>query len=326
MTLTFDQIRDITFGAVKIEQKEGCIQLRRMRDSQAKAFIKEREAFAEKTEATAGIRFDFYTDSDYVKVNLLNLRSVSKRKFFGIDVLLNGILYMHYYADDLSTEYPDTIFIPLNKKYNHIQLFFPNLATTDVKTVELADGCKVDPFVPKMNFISYGDSITEGFDAKFSSKSYINIIAAALEAQVINLGVAGGKHNSEIIEDLDITPDFITVAYGTNDWAIWDSEKTMREKVTEFYDKLVQVHKDIKIFTILPIWREDSLKDKPVGNFYDCRKMISNIAQSHGCIVIDDINLVPHDDRLYTAHCVHPNDTGFEVYGSTIVEHIKKHI
>ena len=68
--------------------------------------------------------------------------------------------------------------------------------------------------------IMFGDSITHGYDALNPSFSYANRLADLLNADFVNKGIGGERFFPTLaqLKD-DIEPDYITVAYGTNDWA-----------------------------------------------------------------------------------------------------------
>ena len=48
--------------------------------------------------------------------------------------------------------------------------------------------------------ICFGDSITQGYTSKFSSLSYVNQVARALNAEVVNQGIGGYYFNEATID------------------------------------------------------------------------------------------------------------------------------
>lgn len=322
MKLTLNEIKSITFGAVNIREEDGAIRFYRMTERQTEAFIREAADFGMKARATAGIRFDFYTDASFVKINLAKrILAASSRKFCSFDVLLNGTLYMHFLTKNIDQDIPDDIYIPLNGKENRIQVFFANLAAPGVTGVEISDGAFIRPAEPQMKILCYGDSITQGYDSLYSSAAYVNIMAQKLDAEVFNQAIGGAKFNSEIIEALPCTPDIITVAYGTNDWHGRERSRFVSD-TKAFLDRLAEVYGGVKTFIILPIWRADCDRITNAGNFFECRQVIASLAEEHGFRVIDDIDLVAHDPRLFSDLYLHPNDLGFALYGDGLAKKI----
>ena len=321
MKLSFETIKSITLGAVSITDIGGSICFGRMTKAQADAFTRESEGHAVKTAATSGIRFDFTTDATNIKLGLSGIRACSSRNMFCVDVYVNGELYIHRYSSDVSALDKECLEIVLDGKCNRVQIFLPSLAKTDIEYIEVSDGATVTPSGASRRILCYGDSITQGYDAKFTSGTYVNVLARTLDAEVFDQAIGGAIFNSEVIDVLPVKPDIITVAYGTNDWSKLDKE-SFEAGVAAFFDRLKEVHGGIRTFVILPIWRADWDAVKSSGGFYECRQKIAKAALSHGFEVIDDISILPHDPRFFSDLYLHPNDIGFELYGKAITKYI----
>ena len=64
----------------------------------------------------------------------------------------------------------------------------------------------------------YGDSITHGYDALAPSKAYSVSVPFTLSANAINKAIGGEIFFPTLARiKSNINPDYITVAYGTND-------------------------------------------------------------------------------------------------------------
>lgn len=323
MILTYDEIKKITLGAVDIKLNGDEFKFFRMASAQTDAFAREKPEYKNKTYATSGIRFDFITDARYLNIKIGRMENASSRSFGGFDVLVDGVLYMHIFADNVNEQPITDISVQLFGKECRVQVFFPNLATATLKRVEISDGAVIKPVSPKLRIQCYGDSITQGYDAYYSSRSYVNILARKLDAEVFDQAIGGAKFNSEVIHNLDHTPDIVTVAYGTNDWSGRDYDTFVGE-ADKFLKKLKEVYCGTKVFIILPIWRADwDTKTESCG-FYEGRGIIAKIAAECGFEIIDDINLVPHDARMFSDLYLHPNDEGFELYGKTLAGYIQQ--
>ena len=171
-----------------------------------------------------------------------------------------------------------------------------------------------------------GDSITHGFNAERQYLTYANILGDRLDAEILNQGIGGDKfHAPNIDAELPFTPDIITVAYGTNDWAAAIPE--LAEKIDEYFRKLRTVYPDTPVFAIPPIWRGNT--DGIVKNglsLEDVRTLVREKAEKYGCYAVDSARLVPPAEAFFMDRFLHPNDTGFILYGVNLADIIKKEL
>lgn len=118
-------------------------------------------------------------------------------------------------------------------------------------------------------------------------------------------------------------PDYITVAYGTNDW-IGIERCTFKEKCKGFYENLINNYPESKIFAITPIWRKDMNEERVFGAFEDVEKTIRECVKGIGNItVISGFDFVPKDEKYFADFRLHPNDDGFEYYAENLYNEIK---
>lgn len=87
MKLTLEQLRPITFGAVRIWQEEDGIRFRRCTKLQEQGWKAMRDTFHDRCTATSGIRLDFHTDSAFFALEIGNEAKM--------EVLVDGITAMH---------------------------------------------------------------------------------------------------------------------------------------------------------------------------------------------------------------------------------------
>ena len=79
----------------------------------------------------------------------------------------------------------------------------------------LDDGATIEGLYRKYKMISFGDSITHGYDAIYPSLSYASQLAQNLDAEQLNKGIGGDIFFPALLDEKDaFEPDFITVAYG----------------------------------------------------------------------------------------------------------------
>ncbi|MBQ8605877.1 MAG: hypothetical protein IJ408_04000 [Clostridia bacterium] len=321
MKLDFETIKKITFGYVSFSQKEDKLAFYRLTEAQKAAFVREQESHIKKVNATCGIRFDFITDSKTFKMAFSDVGSGSSRTFYSFDVYENGEMIYSYFGDYEKVS-ADEFSVSLSGN-SRVQVFFPNLSSFSVVSVELDDGATVTPVVPKCNILMHGDSITHGYDAIYSSQSYANRVARKLDAQIVNTAIGGAVFNPEVIEKPEgFEPDLITVAYGTNDWSKLEKAKFQNNFIT-FIEKLNETYPGVPKYYILPIWRGDNGRVTDCGTFDDHREYMKKEIEKRGCIALESMDFVPHDAHMFSPDLLHPNDNGFFHYANNLIKHIK---
>ena len=106
-----------------------------------------------------------------------------------------------------------------------VEICFPWSRAVTISGFTLDDGAAVVPVRRKYTMISYGDSITHGYDAEHPSLALSSALARMLDADNTNKAIAGDIFFPELlIPEEPITPDIVTAAYGTNNWNIQDKE------------------------------------------------------------------------------------------------------
>jgi len=325
MILSFDQIRAATHGALGITEEDGFYIFHRMTPRLWAAY-ESNTAFVKKCHATSGIRLEFYTDSDYIAFGY-RISPASTREFYYFDIFVDGVMVDHLGEEKLTICKGD-LKVALPEGRHKVSVYLPNLTKADLSYVELSDGASFEPFEKPLKLLCFGDSITQGYDAKYSALSYANQLADALGADVVNHAIGGDRfHANHIDEEIDYNPDVITVAYGTNDWSGAERENFVRE-MPEFLEKLASCYPKAKIFVVTPIWRYDSNRVTKCGfTFEEARQFIADEAGKYSNMtVIDGINLTPHVREFYSDLHLHPNDFGFMVYAKSLTAEIVKYL
>ena len=181
------------------------------------------------------------------------------------------------------------------------------------------------PTVRPNRMLIFGDSITQGYDAIYPSHSYANVLADHLNADARNKGIGGDMFCPGLIdEDEQNDPNYITVAYGTNDW-YFKTPEVLEADAREFYSKLTKVYPNAKIFAITPIWRISERENRPGGDFTRVSSVLKRAAEGLANVtVIDGYNLVPHDPKLYLDGGLHPAESGFAYYAERLFAKIKE--
>ena len=98
----------------------------------------------------------------------------------------------------------------------------------------------------------YGDSITNGYDAKYTSNAYISQVADAFDLEIINKAIGGeGFFPTLSKAKSNLSPDYILVSYGTNDWA-FSTQDDFALRCNEFFKNLtVNYPEAIRLLTMV---------------------------------------------------------------------------
>ncbi len=322
MKLSIKELTEITCGAQNLVEENGYIAFNRFTVEQSQCYLDiGSEDYYNKSKGTAGVRLSFFTDADSFGF-YYNLASASSRSFTEIDVYENDMLVGHYSLNEQGGYQEHK----LQKGQKKVEIYLPWAKRLSIKDFTLENASILKPAKRSKKAIAFGDSITQGYDAEYPSNTYINRISRALDADVIDLGIGGDKHFSPIIEKMPkIDVDYITVAYGTNDWA-YLTYAEFNKRCEDFYKALNEKFSGVKTFTILPIWRKEESSPSLEGKYLDdFRNRIIEITKQYNNIsVVGGKDLLPHDTELYSDKRLHPNDEGFTLYANNLLKQIKQ--
>lgn len=335
MNLTTEQLRAVACGAVSVAEEQDGVHFYRFSQEQMELYKKEKADLYGRTLATAGVRLRFRTDSEKLFLQIhVTPQPGTTRRFFGIDIFKNGkcIDTVENYSEaDLSGDYT-AIQVPtgdfsknvyLGKGEKEICIYMPWSMHTVIKTFALDDGASVIPVKPSKKMLCFGDSITQGYDALCPSNRYTSQLADLLDAEEYNKAIGAEVFFPALAASKeDFVPEYITVAYGTNDF-FRSTRDVFLKDCAEFYQTLSRLYPESKIFAITPIWRKDHEMETDFS-FFLVKERIEEVAsQLPNVTVIDGFDLVPHDERYYSDLRLHPNDKGFNKYFKNLAKHFK---
>ena len=327
--MTFEQIKAAVFGAVRVSEKEGKFFFHRFTSEQENMYKNRIADFYKETFATAGITIEFDTDSENLDL-AVEIREGSYHNDFSHSIFVNNNKVGEL-RGELENGAKNVLLsgnFNLGEKYlKRIKIVFPWSVCSVVKEIKLDEGSKFIPLQKKRKVITFGDSITHGYLAENPENSYASRLAEMLDANIINKGIGGEIFCPELVfEPDDFQPDFIIVAYGTNDWN-GTSKELFEQNCFNFFRNLHECYPGVQIFALSPIWRVDVNDKKSVGSltYVDeyLRKVSDDIAN---IIVIDGFNFVPHKTECFADGSVHPNDDGFKCYAENLYKELKKYI
>ena len=334
MFLTDEQIKAITCGAARVEREQDGIHFYRLTKEQFAVYDDQPLKHPRRT-ATAGIKFMFRTDSRYITMAANVRLDGGTGAFFSFDVFVNGkrkTCWDNFSHMDLPRQFVwlkyDLDVLParmdLGEGIKEMVIHFPWNRPMALHWAEIDDGAFIEPVKPAKKLIAFGDSITQGFYALRPSERYIARIADALDAEEFNKAIGGERYIPAMVQTPDaFTPDYVVVAYGTNDWR--NSKREEFENCCKgFYTGLYKLYPSAKIFALTPIWRYNL---DEVTDFYDISEIGDYVrkvtADMPNVTVIDGFDLVPHSVEYFADEGLHPNDIGFDYYYNNLIAKIK---
>lgn len=326
MKLSFDMIRSAAFGIERIEEKGGKVQFFRFTKAEEDAYgVSGNVNFYDKTFTTAGVRLAFRTDTSTLAFSY-DLEYMPSRPFAFFDVYVDGTLYRHFGSASGEVK-SSRAEIPLTEGEKDIEIYLPWSAKTLIYDFEIDGGAFFTPIKRSKAMISYGDSITQGYDARYPSLSYASALSRLIDADAINKAIGGERFCPEILTEKNGNPDYVTVAYGINDWANYTYD-FIKERSRAFYKRISELYPDSKIFVITPIrylnYKNETAFGAP-ANTVDAL-LRENCADLPNVTVINGWYLTPELSDFYADFTLHPNDLGFGVYAENLYKEISKHL
>ena len=321
MKLTNEQIKSVTFGAIRIEETENGLHFQRCTQKQIDAWFTIAEVLGDRAQKTTGVRLDFYTNSK-------ELRFTPGRdgKY---EILINNLLRQRFRVgkevpacEEIAVPLCDSLGDPLEEA--RVTLCLPSHTTGIIQSVELDDGAYIR--VPEFdcNLLMIGDSITQGWDSTYDTFTYAYILSRALNANSINQGIGGAVFHEDTVDEIPFDPDIVTIAYGTNDYSKCKTFEEFSGHLTKFLDGIQNMYASKKVFVISPIWRGNV--QSALGDFAKLRSMIAQEAEKRGMIHINGLDMVPPIPELFADEWLHPNALGFGFFGENVTREILKHL
>ena len=334
MNLNLSQIRDITLGAVRIEEIDNAIRFARFTKQQEELYKNRSAILYARTFSTSGVKMRFRTNSQTLFLSV-EITPGSSRSYFALEIFANGEKIddiKNYSESELSGDYTAFGFplgafskkVYLGTGEKEVCIYFPWSVNTAIKEIAIDDGSFISPVKPSKKMLVLGDSITHGYDALYPTNKYITRLANMLDAEEYNKAVGGEIYFPELAKEREkFEPDYITVAYGSNDWNVSTKEELIHNCYGIFHN-LRNNYPAAKIFAITPIWRKDINESTPLGDFASVGEIIQNqAAKFENVTVIPGVDLVPHNENLYADLRIHPNDQGFDYYFENLSKKIK---
>lgn len=308
MKLNLEQIKSVTKGVEDIVYEKGLFHFYRFSQDEEK-LIDNHNLFS-----TAGVQMEFCTDALELKLKVNTKNGSPTRSYFAVDVFVDGTFIgsIKNFEEGIDGDYANVQYelgdfegaFGLGENKKVVRIVFPHSVVASISEMELVGATYVSPVKNEKNVIFYGDSITQGYDTLHPSKSYANLLGESLHADLRNKALGGAQFFPELVGvPNDYTPDYIVVAYGTNDWSGCEKEE-VRKNATRFLDNVVVNYPTATIYVVSPIWRKIHTEYKKFGSFLEMEKLIEELCQNRKNIsFISGFDLVPPEEK-YLAICV----------------------
>lgn len=318
MKLTNEQIKSVTFGAVRAYEENGILHFYKCTQKQIDAWTAHREDLGYRAATSSGIRLDFHTNSQN-----LAFCAFQGKKF---EVYVDGLLRKQIIFDT-EKEAAIPLCDPLGHKKDsyRVTLYFPSHEVGVIEWVEIDDGAYITPHEYDRKWLFIGDSITQGWAAIIDSLSYALRVSRFFNADCVVQGIGGAYFAEDSFDSIDFDPDIVSVAYGTNDFGHYKTLDELREHARAHLSLIANEYKDKKLFYISPIWR-DKRDGKAMGSFEECREVLIKEAVRLGFTHIDGLTLVPPLPDFFYDEYLHPDNNGFSLYAENLISAMKDYI
>lgn len=333
--VSFEEIKQLVKGVAYTEIFENKMVFHRFTKEQEELYKEVKEDKYGAVFYTSGVKIEFLTDSETLFCKIDFSTKSGDRKYFAVDVLVDGkrVDSINNYNDiELATGYIGKDYqvgefekeISLGTGKKKVSLQFPYTGTADLCELSVDDAALLEACPDEKILLAFGDSITQGYDALHPSERYVARVAAFLNATEVNKGIGGEIFFPELaLTKEEFVPDYVTVAYGTNDWS-HSSREFFVSKCRGFFKNLSATYPTSKVYVITPLWRKDYLAEKEFGPFPELEEEIRAAVKDYDNMkVISGFELVPHDEAYYADLRLHPNDEGFSHYFANLKETIK---
>ena len=323
MRLSTEVLRSLASGAARVEERAEGVVFHRFLEPERECY-RTNAGFYAKTYSGSGIALDFVTDARSLSFEA-TLTPASSRNWGFFDLTVDGALVAHLGSADMKAS-PEVRFeYALDGKRHCYTLRLPQLACAALRGVELAGATFVEARPRRRRFLVYGDSITQGYDAKYPSLTCDAQLAAEFDAEIRNKAIGGDTFRPELLASAQPgwTPDLVIVAYGTNDWGHCP-ESVFRRRSAEFYEALARIYPGVPVAALQPIWRADGDRRTDAGSFADAARFVAEAAKRNpDAVVIPGLPLVPPIPEFYADARLHPNDLGFTFYAKNLIRELR---
>jgi lysophospholipase L1-like esterase len=213
-------------------------------------------------------------------------------------------------------------------------IYLPERMKPSIRSLRGIDG-DIFPADQQPRWISYGDSIVEGWNATTPARSWTAMTGRNLGLNVYNLGYAGSARG-EIVTALhigELRADVVSLAFGTNCWSrVPHTAEQLAANTTAFVRVVRASHPGTPIIIMSPLVRVDAEQSKnAVGaTLSDLRRAMEDATLRLVESGDDLLSLLPGRDEVpedLLTDGIHPNDDGHlllaRTFGNAISQQLR---
>ena len=316
MKLTGEQLLPLFHGYLDCNYDVGTsyVHLHRFLRSQRDAYLSKGPKTLRRCFASANIYLDVVTDSTRLRLSFY-AKNASAVSYAGFDLYVDGVFADRRFFRDWRI---DEVYFPLpdDGQRHRVTLYLPWSCAVTPGWLELDADAAFEPVQRAGRGMVFGDSITQGYTTLMPSLSYANTLGRDLDAEIINQG-AGGFYFDESTLDpalADYAPEFLVIAYGTNDFSRNSAPAVFRAAAKAYIDRFHQIFPGRRIYGVLPLFRSDSNVADPQPDarytFAEAREMLAELYAAYPDITLLRETGIPHIHEAFAEDCVHPTDFG----------------
>lgn len=313
MELTFDEIRSLTHGADHFTEEADGLHFHKCTEKQEINWKAVDDVFEARVRATSGIHLEFETDAE-------SITFVANRgnKF---EIWVNGMFYRQILAEEYRKKEEKIPPVELEPGVKKIMLALPSHSTGVLASLSLDGATFYKPVTYEKKMLFIGDSITQGWDAKYDTLSFAYRTATTLGVDFHICGVGGGRFIPETFDRVNFDPDTVVIAYGVNDFNRrgWDAAE-IAKNASAYLDLVKAAYGDRRVVVLTPIWHAS----KDAARNALMRSTVANAAKEKGFEIVDGLTLFPKDPAFYADGYLHPNDLGFSIYAERLIDYFRK--
>ena len=286
-----------------------------------------------------GARIRFRTDATHVKA-LLHYNelhtSASARNSQGI-YLIDGATqpaWTFHTKTATPKRAPESVEVTMTAPapgFHDYEIVLPYGDAVDFQGLEVNAAARMEnpPAAPAVRYVAYGDSVTHGFTASAIDKTYPYLVAHKMGWQLINLGLGGRSSNVSDAHVLKtLKADVITVLMGVNDWQGGAPLERYRKNMMGFFDALRAVQPAVPIYFVTSLWVPPAWSPKSQITDLEAYRQVAReivLARKDANLhLIEGLDLIDHDPKLFDPVAVHPNDMGFAQMGERLAKQMQQ--
>lgn len=184
---------------------------------------------------------------------------------------------------------------------------------------------------PKIKWLAYGSSITQGVGATNVYNTYVQRVASKLGVDVFNLGLSGACFCEKEIADFFANRndwDFATLEIGVNMRNLFDAQE-FKKRAVYLIDRIISMHKDktVVLITVFPNYANylidpDETSAKDISFSQVLRDIVKQ--KNHSNLHLIEGKDILTDFTTLNADLIHPSDAGHALMGDNLAKRLSE--